>query len=52
MRKAVGLAYLDETLPLEREVRRATSHWGPSAGAAQALLLHGLGEGILGRQPI
>jgi DNA-3-methyladenine glycosylase II len=49
VRKAVGLAYLDEILPPEREVRWATSHWGPSAGAAQALLLHGLGEGVLGQ---
>lgn len=48
VRKAVGLAYLDGTLPSEREVRRAISHWGPSAGTAQALLLHGLSEGVLG----
>jgi DNA-3-methyladenine glycosylase II len=47
VRKAVGLAYLDGSLPPEREVRLTTSHWGPSAGAAQALLLHGLSEGTL-----
>jgi DNA-3-methyladenine glycosylase II len=47
VRKAVGLAYLDGSLPPEREVRLTTSHWGPSAGVAQALLLHGLGEGTL-----
>jgi len=41
VRKAVGLAYLDAPLPPEAEVRRAVAHWGPSAGIAQALLLHG-----------
>jgi DNA-3-methyladenine glycosylase II len=45
MRKAVGLAYLGTPLPSEAEVRRATAHWGPSAGIAQQLLLHALGEG-------
>jgi DNA-3-methyladenine glycosylase II len=52
VRKAVGLAYLDEALPQEREVRRATSHWGRSAGVAQALLLHGLAEGVLGQHSV
>jgi DNA-3-methyladenine glycosylase II len=44
VRKAVGLAYLETPLPSEAEVRRATAHWGASASAAQALLLHALGE--------
>jgi DNA-3-methyladenine glycosylase II len=47
VRKAVGLAYLGTPLPSEAEVRRATAHWGESAGTAQALLLHALGEGAL-----
>jgi DNA-3-methyladenine glycosylase II len=47
VRKAVGLAYLSTPLPSEAEVRFATAHWGESAGAAQALLLHALGEGAL-----
>jgi 3-methyladenine DNA glycosylase/8-oxoguanine DNA glycosylase len=47
VRKAVGLAYLDSPLPSEQEVRAATAHWGDSAGVAQALLLHALGEGAL-----
>jgi len=47
VRKAVGLAYLGTPAPSEAEVRAATAHWGPSAGAAQALLLHALGEGAL-----
>ncbi len=47
VRKAVGLAYLGTLAPSEAEVRAATAHWGPSAGAAQALLLHALGEGAL-----
>jgi DNA-3-methyladenine glycosylase II len=47
VRKAVGLAYLASPSPSEAEVRSATAHWGPSAGAAQALLLHALGEGAL-----
>jgi DNA-3-methyladenine glycosylase II len=47
VRKAVGLAYLPTPLPSEQEVRDATAHWGESAGAAQALLLHALGEGAL-----
>lgn len=45
IRKAVGMAYLGAPLPSEEEVRRATAHWGPSAGVAQQLLLHALGEG-------
>ncbi len=45
VRKAVGLAYCATPLPSEAEVRRATAHWGPSAGVAQQLLLHALGEG-------
>jgi DNA-3-methyladenine glycosylase II len=47
VRKAIGLAYLDTPLPSETEVRSATAHWGPSAGTAQALLLHALGEQAL-----
>ncbi len=43
VRKAVGLAYLGTPLPSETAVREATAHWGPSAGVAQTLLLHGLG---------
>jgi len=50
VRKAVGLAYLDTPLPSETEVRSATAHWGESAGTAQALLLHALGEGALTQQ--
>jgi DNA-3-methyladenine glycosylase II len=42
VRKAVGAAYLDGRLPSEAEVRAATAHWGPAAGAAQQLLLHWL----------
>jgi DNA-3-methyladenine glycosylase II len=52
VRKAVGLAYLNNPLPTELEVRRATEHWEDSAGVAQALLLHALIEGALtGSQP-
>jgi len=47
VRKAVGLAYLGEALPLEADVRRATAHWGDSAEVAQILVLHGLTEGTL-----
>lgn len=47
VRKAVGLAYLSSTAPSEPEVRAATAHWGESAGVAQALLLHALGERAL-----
>lgn len=47
VRKAVGLAYLSTPAPAEAEVRAATAHWGESAGTAQALLLHALGEGAL-----
>jgi DNA-3-methyladenine glycosylase II len=47
VRKAVGLAYLGASNPSEAEVRAATEHWGASAGVAQALLLHALGEGAL-----
>jgi 3-methyladenine DNA glycosylase/8-oxoguanine DNA glycosylase len=42
VRKAVGAAYLDGRMPSEAEVRTATAHWGPAAGAAQQLLLHWL----------
>jgi DNA-3-methyladenine glycosylase II len=52
VRKAVGLAFLDAPLPSEAEVRSATAHWGTSAGTAQALLLHALGEGVLTRAPV
>ncbi len=48
VRKAVGAAYLGEPLPAEDAVRRATAHWGESAGVAQALLLAGYGAGTLG----
>ena len=51
VRKAVGLAYVGTPLPAEAEVRRATAHWGESAGAAQALLLHALGEGVVTARP-
>ena len=47
VRKAVGLAYFDGRMPSEAEVRSATAHWGPAAGVAQQLLLHGLVEGTL-----
>jgi DNA-3-methyladenine glycosylase II len=47
VRKAVGLAYLSTPRPSEAAVRQATAHWGVSAGTAQALLLHALGEGAL-----
>ena len=47
VRKAVGLAYLQDPLPSEAEVRTATEHWGESAGVAQALVLHALVEGAL-----
>lgn len=49
VRKAVGLAYRPPgaTVPSEAEVRAATDHWGASAGVAQAVLLHALGEGWL-----
>ncbi len=47
VRKAVGLAYLGTPRPTERQVREATAHWGESAGVAQAVLLHALGEGAL-----
>jgi DNA-3-methyladenine glycosylase II len=49
VRKAVGLAYLGTPLPGESQVREVTRHWGDSAGVAQALLLHALGEGALAR---
>jgi len=54
VRKAVGLAYLSTPAPAEAEVRAATAHWGPSAGTAQALVLHALGEGELSHpgQPV
>ena len=47
VRKAVGLAYLDDPLPSEADVRRATAHWGPAAGVAQALVLHALSREAL-----
>jgi DNA-3-methyladenine glycosylase II len=46
MRKAVGLAYLDDPLPTESQVRTATAHWGASAGIAQQLLLEGLSASL------
>jgi DNA-3-methyladenine glycosylase II len=51
VRKAVGLAYLGTPAPTEAEVRQLTAHWGESAGTAQALLLHALGEGLLKAPP-
>jgi DNA-3-methyladenine glycosylase II len=43
VRKGVGRFYLGRdpkaALPSEEETRRATAHWGASAGAAQTLLL-------------
>lgn len=48
VRKAVGATYLGEPLPAEDAVRRATAHWGESAGVAQTLLLAGYGAGTLG----
>jgi DNA-3-methyladenine glycosylase II len=48
VRKAVGLAYLNDPLPSEAAVRRATEHWQDSAGVAQALLLHALTHAGLG----
>jgi DNA-3-methyladenine glycosylase II len=45
VRKAVGLAYLNQPLPSERDVRACTAHWGPSAGIAQVLLLQGWKSG-------
>jgi DNA-3-methyladenine glycosylase II len=47
VRKAVGLAYRLGEVPSEAEVRAATAHWAGSAGVAQAVLLHALGEGWL-----
>lgn len=47
VRKAVGLAYLNDPLPSETAVRQATAHWGASANVAQAVLLHALAEGAL-----
>jgi DNA-3-methyladenine glycosylase II len=51
VRKAVGLAYLRTPAPSESEVRALTAHWGASAGVAQAVLLHALGEGELKAPP-
>jgi DNA-3-methyladenine glycosylase II len=51
VRKAVGLAYLGTPAPSEPEVRALTAHWGQSAGVAQAVLLHALGEGLLTGPP-
>ncbi len=47
VRKAVGLVYLDDPAAPEATIREVTRHWGDSAGIAQALLLHALGEGAL-----
>ena len=56
VRKAVGLAYLNDPAPSEAQVRDVTAHWGDAAGVAQALLLHALGEGAfnlsLPRRPV
>jgi DNA-3-methyladenine glycosylase II len=51
VRKAVGLAYLNDPLPPEPAVRQATQHWADSGGVAQALLLHALIEGALPVSP-
>ena len=48
VRKAVGAAYLEGRMPSEAEVRAATAHWGPAAGAAQQLLLHWLSVDVPG----
>lgn len=45
VRKAVGAAYRNGTLPSETEVRELTTHWGAAAGIAQQLLLHALSHG-------
>ena len=42
VRKAVARAYIGTPIAPEREIRRATEHWGPSAAIAQALLLRTL----------
>jgi DNA-3-methyladenine glycosylase II len=47
VRKAVGIAYLDGSMPTPEEVRRATSHWGAAAALAQGLLLHAQHEKTL-----
>ncbi len=45
VRKAVGQAYRDGTMPSEQEVRDITAHWGEAAGVAQQLLLQMLASG-------
>ncbi|HXA27914.1 MAG TPA: hypothetical protein VN193_04115 [Candidatus Angelobacter sp.] len=40
VRKAIGRAYGDGSMPSEDEVRRRTAHWGEAAGVAQQLLLN------------
>jgi len=47
VRKAIGAAYLGDSLPSEERVRAATAHWGEAAGVAQALVLHSLVAGGL-----
>jgi DNA-3-methyladenine glycosylase II len=47
VRKAIGIVYLDDPKASETAIRSAAEHWGDSAGIAQALLLHALGEGAL-----
>jgi DNA-3-methyladenine glycosylase II len=47
VRRAVGLAYLDDPRAGPEAVRRATAHWGEAANAAQQLLLHAMAEGAL-----
>lgn len=47
VRKAIGLAYLNDPLPSEAAARQAVTHWGPSALQAQALLLHAWSSGTL-----
>ena len=44
VRKSVGMAYFEDRMPSEAEVRQATAHWGEAAGVAQQLLLHSLSE--------
>ncbi|TMC50605.1 MAG: DNA-3-methyladenine glycosylase 2 family protein [Chloroflexi bacterium] len=51
VRKAVGAAYLNDSLPSEARVRDATAHWGEAATVAQQLLLHDLIERTDGPVP-
>jgi DNA-3-methyladenine glycosylase II len=44
VRKAIGRLYDMPIMPTEKEVRRATAHWGAAATHAQALALHDLAQ--------